>query len=240
MMQLEEAYRISGTGALPASLVADWRAFLSQPRTLDDLFKHGCLFPLQRRRELEKMVGMAASLKPEVGLIVGSDKAGDVWSFLNGCPTLKTLIAIEIRGVPWTDEFRKAFPRVEFLTFADSSYAPETVRAIQDFLGDSQIDFAFLDGHKGHFVDDFDAYLPMVKKSGLIFLHDIVECHGGDPTVRAWAKIKGRGYATEEIIDFSEGVEEMKRPPAPPATAHAGWLRIFHNRSCGVGCVTVP
>lgn len=224
---------------LPSNLVSEWRTFLSKERTIDDLFAHGLLFPLQRRREADKMLRMASDVAPRVIGVVGSDKAADVWMFLKSCPTIERVFAIEIRGVPWVNEFRKAFPAVDFLAIGESSFDMPTVVKVARWLGSDNIDVLFLDGHKGMFHADYAAYTLMMGDGGLVLMHDINPVHGDEGPVKFFESLQGSGVACDKIVDTSEADAELAlaQDGHPPKTAYADWIRYWRHGSCGVGVV---
>jgi hypothetical protein len=186
------------------------------------------------------MIARAATVNPKDFLCVGSDKAGDVWSFLNAFPQIETCVAIEYRGVPWVNEFREAFPQIDFLAIEGSSYSTANIQKVVDFMGGRLFDFMFIDGDKNAFDLDYAAYEPLVKSGGFVFMHDINPVHGDEGPVRFFAHLKSRGLPCEAIIDTSEVDDELALASAGQAasTSHAGWVRHWQYSSCGVGVVT--
>lgn len=229
---------------LPQNLTAEWQKFLADDESMfgldcyDKVFDHGLLFPLQRRKETAKMIRLARSIQPQIVVEIGADKGASFYHWIRGLPTVKEAWAIEIRGVPYIDAFQEMFLGVKVRGIAESSYDRLVFNEFKDQVG-GPIDCLFLDGDKGQFLTDFDLYYPLVRKGGLIFMHDIYPCGPNDPTVAAWKVIKKGGYKTSEIIDFSEVDEEVEREKAsePPKTSHAGWVRHWKRSSCGVGVV---
>jgi predicted O-methyltransferase YrrM len=82
-------------------------------------------------------------------------------------------------------------------------------------LGGQSVDFLFIDGdHSYNGVKaDFDLYAPLVRRGGMIALHDIVAdhrtrfgrdtgCYAGE-VYRYWAELKAR-YRTDELIQDPE------------------------------------
>lgn len=219
----------------PPGMLQEWEAFLSEYRPVEAIFATDTLFPLQRPRELLRMMAAAAAIKPTVGMEIGSDKAGSVWAWLKSVPTLKRFIACEIRGVPYKALLTKAFPHIDFLWLAESSYATAIVQQVSDWLGPDKIDCLFIDGDKAAFDTDFDAYLPMMNPKGIVFMHDITDPSPG----QAYRKVCDRGYIHEEIVDIQDSLAAMKREEAgiPPGGSHEAWLRHWRGRSCGVGVI---
>lgn len=199
------------------------------------IFDSDLMFPLQRIGEMRWMLSKAWSICPETVLDIGSDKGGGLYHWCKGLTTLKTVIACEIRGLPYASAFEKAFPHIRFLWIEDSSYAPQTVKRVEAFLNDRPIDVAFLDGDKSYFDADFNCYHTLVRPGGLVFVHDIQDEAPRD----GYNKILAHGYGHEEFIDKTDTAWTLdrERRNIPPSTAHEKWLRHWRGRSCGVGLI---
>ena len=226
--------------ALPSNLCERWEHFFSehfrQEDESDHIFADPVLMPLQRKREMEPM--LCDALGSSFIMEIGADKGG---SFYHWCriieqPLLENrvrkAVAIEVRGTPYADLFRRAFDTIEFLFLPQSSHDPATVQQVRDFLGADQFDCIFLDGEKCAFDKDFTAYSPMVRPGGRVFLHDI---HGTEPPAQVFKNLS-RQYRASSIIDESECAE------AKGDTAYEQWLRYWSpsRPSCGVGVIEIP
>jgi cephalosporin hydroxylase len=95
-------------------------------------------------------------------------------------------------------------PDKTFHAFIGQSDNPEIIQGVKDEL--SPLDFIFIDG--GHTYDivkaDFDNYGPLVRKGGIIALHDItMEMSFREPekpgVKKLWTEIKQAGYITREL-----------------------------------------
>lgn len=229
-------------GPLPPELIQRWGTYLdtypqrqfTQVETIESIYTHPLLFPLQRRREAHKMLNIGARECPKVIMEIGADKGGSLYHW---ClfPSVTTIIACEIRGTPYWREFNKAFPDIEFLWLQESSYNPLTVERVKRWLGKQTIDTLFIDGDKSYFDVDYKCYLPLMSRSGIIFFHDIQDSPGPRD---AWLRCKEK-HIHEEILDISEGLEAVERGKQGilPTSAHEGWLRYWAGRSCGVGVI---
>jgi hypothetical protein len=223
----------------PDGMLSCWEEFLSAPRTLDDLFATSLAFPLQRRREMEKMfAAVLMNWPPRVAAELGVDKGGGAWAWCHCFPSIERFIACEIRGTPYRHLLEKAFPHVEFLWLEASSYAPATVANARNWLGEDRIDAILIDSEKRHFLDDFRAYLPLMRRpGGLAIFHDVQD---PGPMRDAYFKaLQEEGRRGEIILDRSEAEEALARARQglPPAHSHEGWLRTWGGRSCGCGLV---
>lgn len=224
----------------PQNMVAEVEAFLAKeserdyygPFICEGVYQSNLFFPLQRRQEMAKMLQIAEKVGPRVVMEIGCDKGGSLYHWCKLRP--KTVIACEIRGIPYQAAFNKAFPNIDFAWWERSSYPAPTL--LVDRSGSPTIDVLFIDGDKTGMYEDFMAYLPLMSPKGVVFLHDIKDDKGPR---EAFEKIKGRGFRTEEIIDVTESTEALARGVAglPPANPHEAWLRHWKGMSCGVGVV---
>lgn len=231
-------------GPLPAGLVAELERVFREdtdPPGRDlypAVFDSALLFPLQRRAETAAMIALARTISPRIVMEVGADKAGGVLHWLRAFP-LERFVGIEIRGTPYGAVLDAAFPLTECLWIAESSYEPRVVRRVEEWLRGARIDVLFLDGDKARFYDDFEAYLPMVRRRGLVLMHDVRDPAPGEAYQRA--RKHPRVRETTTIEDISEVAPALEREAAgiAPATPHEGWLRQWRGASCGVGVLWV-
>lgn len=206
-----------------------------------EVFSNPLMFPLQRQAELERMIQTARSVNPTTVMEIGSDKAGGLYHWCKCLPTVKNVIACEIRGTPYDRVFDAAFPNTNFLWMPGSSYNPRNVRQIELFLQmiRSKIDILFIDGDKTQLENDFYAYLPLMSNHGVVFVHDITDKYPGD----AYKRIcHGSSRIHHEILDTSDTQRANERADAGEESAnpHEDWLRHWDGRSCGVGCIFMP
>jgi predicted O-methyltransferase YrrM len=234
----------------PEGMIQEIETFLSHDgsrlpgRVLyNDVFDTSMFFPLQRQRELREMMSIAADLSPVTVMEIGSDKGGSLYHWCKCHPTVKNVIACEIRGTPYSSLFERAFPRIQFLWLAESSYEKPAVEKVRRFLGDTEIDCLFIDGDKLRFLDDFRAYLPFMARPGTVFMHDINdrEPRAAFLQVSAMAGAGELKASVTEFIDITDSEAAMKREAKgiPPASAHESWLRHWKGRSCGVGVIQI-
>jgi hypothetical protein len=233
-----ETERKMSDTAFPPPLLDYWSRFLSAERTLDDLFADPLIFPLQRRRELERMFSCVVQM-PVSYMEVGADKGGGLWAWLNRFPSITRVVAAEIRGTPYSELFERAFPRISFL-WLRSSYADESVHAVRRFLGSDPLDVLFIDGDKHGFEKDYGFFGPLVRPGGTAFFHDVRDTPGPR---EAWGRIsaaaRASGRRVEHLLDVSEADEAVARERAgvPTLSPHESWLRHWHGESCSVGVV---
>jgi hypothetical protein len=207
----------------------------------DDCFRSPLFFPLQRKRELIKMIQLTRKVvgEPRTVLEVGADKGAGFYHWVKCFPSVQRAIAIEVRGTPYGDVFEQHFPAVTFLWLAESSYDPATVERVASFLTRAEdqlrmpLDVIFIDGDKANTIRDCEAYLPLLSPGGLLFIHDVVD----EPGV-AFQKL-AHTHKTELIVDVSESREAMgrARQGMPIDSPYEEWLRHWEGQSATVGVV---
>jgi hypothetical protein len=200
-----------------------------------EVFETPLFFPLQRQRELGAIIRLARPLKPKVVMEIGADKGGGLYHWCKCFPSVRKAVAIEIRGLPYGRLFEQAFPDTAFCWLECSSYAQSTVKCVRGLLHEDLVDVLFIDGDKLGTRKDYDAYAPLVRPGGLIFIHDV----NGDDPGKAFEAIDHPRKSI--VLDQSECHEAAEREARgePVTTAYEGWLRHWKGRSCGVGVIEV-
>lgn len=99
------------------------------------------------------------------------------------------------------------FSRATVHLLRADSHSAETVELVADILSHAPIDFLFIDGD--HTYDgvkrDFELYLPLVAKGGMVALHDI-HPRPEEPRIevwRFWQELRAQYPAATEWIDDS-------------------------------------
>ena len=228
----------------PDGLLDDVGAFLEEQKSLppgrdsyDLLYARPLLFPLQRQREQEKMIQIARSINPKVVCEIGADKGGGIYCWSKCLTTVRRVLACEIRGCPYGQLFERAFPDIEYVWLPFPSRDRAALQMVERATTGrgEPIDVLFIDGDKAFFQQDFDAYLPYMRRDGIVFFHDVADRSPGD----AYRRVVEQGYRHEEIADLSEAHEALDREERgiPSASSHEGWLRHWRGASCTVGVI---
>jgi len=207
---------LAGESDLPFGLDSYQRCFASP-----------WFFPLQRRRELERMMRIARKIEPRVVMEIGSDKGGGVYHWVKCLPSVRRMIACDIRGCPYWHAMDCAFPEIDFCWVEGPSRAATSIEIVKEFLADDSIDVLFIDGEKSHFREEFLTYAPLVSARGIVFMHDVVE----QPMQRQFEECRA-GHHWEIVHDISESRELID-----PTTPYENWLKHWDGRSCGVGVI---
>jgi len=144
-------------------------------------------------------------------LEIGSMYGGSLWCWKEGFSTLEKLVSID-NLIPESDgryqsvlEARNKWPDIfkdvkEFVPIIADSRAKETIERVMEEFPNG-IDFLFIDGdhRKESTIADFNNYLPLMRKNGIIAIHDIErECKD------AWQEIK-KGNKCSEFTWNSDG-----------------------------------
>ena len=200
------------------------------------VFRTQLFFPLQRKAELAWMMQIARKVCPTTVMEIGADKGGGLYHWCKCLLSVRRVIGCEIRGTPYQSEFAKAFSQINFVWMERGSLPPPAI--VRDpLLANHKIDVLFIDGDKNRFLEDFDAYRPLMSNHGVVFMHDINE--HGSPMRRAFDTVAARGYPHAVVIDTTESAEAKMREldGIPASNPHEGWLRHWNGRSCGVGAI---
>jgi hypothetical protein len=201
----------------------------------DDVFDVDMFLPLQRKRELARMMQIARSYNPRVVYEIGTCDGGGLYHWCKSIVGVERVIAAEVRGTPYQKEFEFAFPNIDFLWIGESSYAESTLNRIREWLDGDAIDAVFIDGDKSRFELDFDLILNSMNSPSVMFMHDITDPSPGE----AFRNVISRGYRHESIIDKTDSIEAVEREKngMPVKNGYEQWLRHWHGRSCGVGVI---
>lgn len=228
-------------GPFPTGMVDAWKTFLGSDHLresgrdcYDDVFASSLFFPLQRKLETAEMIQLARSIAPRTVMEIGADKGGGLYHWIKGILSVQAVVGCEIRGTPYAPLFEQAFPNVKFQWIEGSSYHPHAVTSVRRWLHGWGIDVLFIDGDKSNFLTDFEAYLPMMSKRSIIFMHDIDD----DGPRDAFVEVSKR-FRTERIVNTSETLTALarERDGISPSCSHESWLRTWRGFSCGVGVI---
>ena len=118
----------------------------------------------QDKFELEHLLRVVAELNPKVIVEIGCDGGGSLATWQQAFRPA-VLIGIDFYRRPELYDYK--------VIFADST-SPEAIETLKKYLGNTLIDFLFIDGdhHYWGVKKDFQNYEPLVRKGGMIAFHD--------------------------------------------------------------------
>jgi len=176
--------------------------------------------PMQVPGEVERFLELVTADQPRAVLELGTAQGGTLFLLATAAAADAVLVAVDApegartfggnphyyRRRALFESFARDGQRIVYL--ARDSHRPETLTEVGRALGDRQLDLLFIDGD--HSADgvaaDFATYAPLVRRGGLVALHDIVpgppEAVGGVPEF--WRHIRDE-TAVELVEDWDQG-----------------------------------
>ncbi|MCJ7489610.1 MAG: class I SAM-dependent methyltransferase [Thermoplasmata archaeon] len=174
--------------------------------------------PFQVKEEVIQLLRTLDAMRPKTILEIGTARGGTLFLLARIAAQDAEMISIDLpegsfgggypeRLAPLISSFARPGQRINLLR-ADS-HSPETLAEVENILAGRNLDLLFIDGdHEYEGVKtDFNMYSGLVRKDGLIALHDIVP---GDPSIvggvpRFWNEVKVGRETTEIIKDMRQG-----------------------------------
>jgi predicted O-methyltransferase YrrM len=180
----------------------------------------GLIKPAQVYDEVSGLLKIVNEIEAKVILEIGTANGGTLFLFSHVTSGGATMISIDLPGgrfgggyPAWRTLLYKSFvlPGQKMYLLRADSHKRDTLEQVKAILSGRDIDFLFIDGdHTYEGVKrDFEMYSTLVRKRGIIALHDIVpagwESVGGVP--QFWSEVKSY-YQDEEreiVQDRSQG-----------------------------------
>ncbi|MEP6811477.1 MAG: class I SAM-dependent methyltransferase [Actinomycetota bacterium] len=168
----------------------------------------GPLTALQKPDELFGLLERVRAARPSCVLEIGTAGGGTLYLLTRAAAADALVVSIDLRVPYFLQAARARMGRPGQRVVSIEGHSKDTaVRArVEALLADRPLDVLFVDGD--HSYDgvrgDFELYAPLVRRGGLIALHDIVPDDVAGPAVsgdvpRFWRELKER-YETEEIV----------------------------------------
>jgi predicted O-methyltransferase YrrM len=168
--------------------------------------------PFQIRSEISGFLKMVMERRPTNVLEIGTANGGTLFLWTRASAPDATLASIDLpggdfgEGYPvWKIPLYKSFalPSQTIHLIRANSHAQETVEQLTPIFRQEPLDFLFIDGD--HSYDgvkrDFELYSPLVRKGGLIALHDVaVHTDTTCQVHRLWDELKPL-YRSWEFIE---------------------------------------
>ena len=173
--------------------------------------------PAQVRDEITNLLKILAKRKPKNILEIGTAWGGTLFLFAKVASPQAKIVSVDIPsgyagGYPeWRVKLYQSFgmPEQKIWLIRKNSHLLSTLGMVETALEGRKLDFLFIDGD--HTYDgvkkDFETYCKLVRKGGLIALHDICihPPETGCEVNKFWAEIKNLYKHDELIHDNKQG-----------------------------------
>jgi len=168
----------------------------------------------QRADELKGLGEILAARPPQCALEIGTAQGGTLLFLTRLASPQATIVSVDLRGGRFGGGYNDVRARL-YKLFAvrqqrlhllqGDSHSASVLASVKAVLGSQKLDYLFIDGdHTYEGVKrDFELYVPLVGKGGIMALHDIAEHPSatGCDVFRFWNEIKYRYRHTEIIGD---------------------------------------
>jgi predicted O-methyltransferase YrrM len=142
-------------------------------------------------------------LGPSSVMEIGSEYGGTLYHWINNVQTGSRIVSVDRIGgnsYLWREWAAKA--GVDLKVIIGRSDAQSTIDDVRAFC--PTLDFLFIDGDHSYAGGrlDFELYVPLVRRGGLVIFHDILSCHEA-PNIeiwKLWNDIRHAGYKTRELM----------------------------------------
>jgi predicted O-methyltransferase YrrM len=175
-------------------------------------------YAVQQPEELTALGEILAGRRPERALEIGTADGGTLLFLTRLAAPRATIVSIDLPGgrfgggysasrAWFYKRFARRGQRLQLLR--GDSHTGEMLERVKAVLGGQALDYLFIDGD--HTYDgvkrDFELYAPLVRKGGIIALHDVAEHRpaSGCEVSRFWNEIKSQYRHTEIIKDRQQG-----------------------------------
>ncbi len=179
-------------------------------------FMHGLLRPLQVRGELVQLMKDVQIQKPRYILEIGTALGGTLFLFCRTAAENAEIVSIDLpfgMGGGGYSLIRKPLyqsvktHQQSLHLIREDSHKQETLDEVKALFQGNALDLLFIDGdHTYNGVkQDFEMYSPLVKKGGIIVLHDIIPSkYKGSEVDTFWNEIQGRYEHRTIIEDYAQ------------------------------------
>ncbi|MFW9821462.1 MAG: class I SAM-dependent methyltransferase [Candidatus Thorarchaeota archaeon] len=171
----------------------------------------------QIKYEINKLLETLQDLKPKIILEIGTAGGGTFFLFTRIAHPKATLISVDLPGgafgggyAKWKIPIYKSFAignqKIKLLR-ADS-HNPKILEEVKNLINNKMVDFLFIDADHTYegVKKDFMMYSSLVRKGGIVALHDIVEHtkSSGCEVKKFWDEIKHDFEHLELIKDIEQ------------------------------------
>jgi len=172
----------------------------------------GLIRPLQVKSEITKLTNIVKDKKPKTVVEIGTCNGGTLFLLSTAADPEAKIISIDLPygqfggGYPeWAGRLYKNFAsdKQSIHLIKEDSHKEETVEKLRTIIGKSKIDVLFIDGDHSYegVKRDFQLYSGLVRKGGIIALHDVAVHKDEKCTVNLfWDELK-KSHKTMDIIE---------------------------------------
>lgn len=196
---------------------------LKKIKNIDKAIKSACfsyggiIRPSQVVSEISQLLKILKKDKPRYILEIGTGNGGNLFLFSRIASEDAQIIGLDMRGggfgggyAKWRARLYKSFALYNqkiYLVEGDS-HKQSTLDKVKNILKGKKLDFLFIDGDHTYegAKKDFEMYKDLVKKKGIIALHDIAKSDTKECKVdKFWGEIKKKYKGLEIIENKSQG-----------------------------------
>lgn len=163
--------------------------------------------------ELVALGEILVELRPRTALEIGTARGGTLFFLTRLAVPRATIVSVDLEGgkfgggyPPRRQRFYRRLARrgQRLCLLQGDSHSSEMLERVKAALEGQLLDYLFIDGdHTYEGVQkDFEMYAPLVRRGGIIALHDVVEHPpaSGSEVSAFWLKIKSH-YRSKELIE---------------------------------------
>jgi cephalosporin hydroxylase len=169
----------------------------------------------QVRSEITALLERLRAIAPQTVVEIGTHKGGNSFMFCHALASVKCVVGVDlcVQNAPKLIHFARQGQ--VYRALHGDSQTQQMLDRVKSQLHGRPVDFLFIDGDHSYrgVRTDFELYSPLVRKGGIIALHDIVPDHrtrfGKDTgsyageVYKLWGELKQR-YDCEEIVNDAE------------------------------------
>lgn len=174
------------------------------------LFRRCNIRPSQEREEITEFLQVLSRYKPETILEIGTANGGTLFLFAKISNPDAKLISMDLPNRYPENRMRlhKTFATntQEIIILHQDSHTPKALHRVKNTLEGQMLDCLFIDGDHSYYgvKQDFNMYSPLVRKGGIIALHDICPSKLTRGVAKFWTEVRNKYKHAEIVKDLSQ------------------------------------